>query len=124
MVPLLDFSSTLGLEVVKAESGDEALLHILRRDFAVVIMDLLMPRMNGFEVSALIRGRDRCRDLPIVILSGFDEDGAKELPGYRPGAFESCASPCSPRACAPRSPSASRASRRALTAALTPADNG
>ena len=86
----------LGLEVVKAESGDEALRLILQRDFAILIMDLMMPRMNGFEVCALIRERDRCRDLPVVILTGFDEDGAKDLPGYRAGAFEFMRKPVLP----------------------------
>lgn len=78
----------LRLEVITAESGEEALRLILRRDFALVIMDLMMPHMNGFEVCSLIRERDRCRDLPVIILTGFDEDGAKGLPGYRPGTFE------------------------------------
>ena len=88
--------SPLGLEVVKAESGDEALRHLLQRDFAVIIMDLMMPRMNGFEVCTLIRERDRCRDLPVIILTGFDEDGAKELSGYRPGTFEFMRKPVQP----------------------------
>lgn len=86
----------LGLEVVKARSGDEALRLILARDFAIVIMDLVMPGMNGFEACALIRERDRCRGLPIVILTGFDEDGAKDLPGYRAEAFEFMRKPVLP----------------------------
>lgn len=88
----------LGLEIVTAGSGDEALRLILRRDFAIVIMDLSMPRMNGFEVCALIRQRERCRDLPVVILTGFDEDGAKNIPGYRRGAFEFMRKPVQPEA--------------------------
>jgi CheY-like chemotaxis protein len=88
----------LGLEIVAAESGEEALRLILRRDFAIVVMDLMMPRMNGFEVCALIRERDRCRDLPVVILTGFDEDAAKSIPGYRPGAFEFMRKPVLPEA--------------------------
>ncbi len=78
----------LGLEIVKAESGDEALRLILQRDFAIVITDLMMPGMNGFEVCSLIRAREHSQDLPVVILTGFDEEQAKELPGYLPGAFE------------------------------------
>lgn len=86
----------LGLEIVKSDGGEEALRLILRRDFAIVIMDLMMPRMNGFETCALIRGRDRSRDLPIVILTGFDEDQAKELPGYFDGGFEFMRKPVPP----------------------------
>ncbi|MBI4060230.1 MAG: response regulator [Elusimicrobia bacterium] len=88
----------LGLEVVKAESGDEALKLLLQRDFALVIMDLMMPRMNGFEVCALIRERDRCRGMPVIILTGFDEDGAQKLPGYRPGTYEFMHKPVPPEA--------------------------
>ena len=96
LVALQATLAPLGLEIVKAESGDEALRLILRRDFAIVILDLMMPRMNGFEVCALIHERDRCRDLPVVILTGFDEDGAKELAGYRPGTFEFMRKPVLP----------------------------
>lgn len=86
----------LGVEIVAAGGGDEALRHLLRRDFAVVVMDLMMPRMNGFEVAELIRGRDRTRTLPVVILTGFDEDGACAMPGYRRGAFELMRKPVQP----------------------------
>lgn len=86
----------LGLEIVKAETGDEALRLILQRDFAIVVTDLLMPGMNGFELCSLIRTRDRSRELPVVILTGFDEEQAKELPGYREGAFEFMRKPVLP----------------------------
>lgn len=85
-----------GLEIVSADSGEEALRLLLRRDFALVVMDLAMPRMNGFETGNLIRERDRCRGLPIVILTGFDEDGARGLPGWRPGGFELMRKPIQP----------------------------
>lgn len=88
----------LHLEIVTAETGDEALRLLLRRDFAIVVMDLIMPRMNGFEVCAFIRQRERFRDLPIVILTGYDEDGLKNLPGYQPGAFEFMSKPVPPEA--------------------------
>jgi len=86
----------LGLEIVKAGSGDDALRMILRREFAIVIMDLMMPGMNGFEVCSMIRTRDRCRDLPVVILTGFDEEQSKEIAGYRPGEFEFMRKPVLP----------------------------
>ena len=98
LVALQATLSPLGFEIVKAECGEEALRHILRRDFAIVIMDLMMPGMNGFEVCELIRERDRCRDLSIVILTGFDEDAAKDLSGYRAGTFEFMSKPVLPEA--------------------------
>jgi CheY-like chemotaxis protein len=96
---LVALEATLGplsLEVVKAGSGEEALMRILDRDFAAVILDLMMPRLNGFEAAALIRERDRCRDLPILILSGFDEDGARSLRGYPPPEVEYLRKPVEP----------------------------
>ncbi len=86
----------LRIEVVKANGAEDALRLILDRDFAVVIMDLMMPRLNGFETAALIRQRDRCRDLPILILTGFDEDGARALPGYPPPRVEYLRKPVAP----------------------------
>jgi DNA-binding response OmpR family regulator len=88
----------LGLDIVKAESGDEALRLILQRDFAIVIMDLMMPGMNGFETCSLIRTRDRSKDLPVIILTGFDEEQSKHVPGYRAGAFEFMRKPVLPEA--------------------------
>lgn len=86
----------LGVELVKAASGPDALRLILQRDFSLVIMDLMMPVMNGFEVCAMIRGRDKCRNLPVIILTGFDEEGAREMPGYRAGTFEFLRKPVAP----------------------------
>jgi len=86
----------LGLEIVEADGGEEALRRLLERDFAVVVMDLLMPRLNGFETAALIRQRDRSRGLPILLLSGFDPDGMSALPGYAAGAFECLSKPVAP----------------------------
>jgi CheY-like chemotaxis protein len=88
----------LEIEIACAQGGDDALRALLRRDFALVVMDLMMPRLNGFEVAALIRERERSRSLPIVILTGFDEDGAAGLPGYRAGEFDYLRKPVSPEA--------------------------
>jgi len=78
----------MGCEVVHAADGVEALKLLLQRDFALIVMDLMMPRMNGFETAALIRQRDRSHDLPIVILSGFDREGMRMLPGYTTAGLE------------------------------------
>lgn len=88
----------LGYEVVQAGDGEEALRRLLERDFTVIVMDLIMPRLNGFEAAEMIRQRDRCRDLPIIILSGFDSDGMSALPGYRAGAYRFLSKPVLPDA--------------------------
>ena len=59
----------LDVEVVTARSGEEALWRLLRHDFAVVILDVAMPGMDGFETAARIRERDRHREMPIVFLT-------------------------------------------------------
>ncbi|MCR4294200.1 MAG: response regulator, partial [Elusimicrobia bacterium] len=75
-------------EIITARGADEALRRILDREFALMITDLRLPALNGLELCSMIRQRDRCRDMPVSILTGYDEDGAKALPGYRAGAFE------------------------------------
>jgi DNA-binding response OmpR family regulator len=93
---LHDTLEPLGFDVVLASSGEEALRLILERDFAIVIMDLLLPGLNGFEVGTLIRRRDKCRDIPIVISTGLEEEGLAGLAGYRPGSFELMTKPVRP----------------------------
>ncbi len=102
---------TLDVEIVRASDGEDALRRLLERNVSAIVMDLLMPRMNGFETAALIRGRDRCASLPIIILTGFDSDGLRLIPGYRAGAYEFLAKPVLPEAlralvldCVARSP--------------------
>ena len=83
---------SFGVEVVCAETGEEAMERLLARDFDLVITDLMMPGMNGYEVASTIRGLARCRDLPILILTAFDEELARALPG-RPGGLVYCQKP-------------------------------
>src|SRR5579872_1263183 len=59
----------LGQNLVKAHSGEEALRHLIHEDFAVILLDVLMPGMSGFETAALIRQRDRTRYTPIIFLT-------------------------------------------------------
>ncbi|MFI5344969.1 MAG: response regulator [Elusimicrobiota bacterium] len=102
---------SLELDIVQASDGEEALRRLLERDFAVIVMDLMMPRLNGFEAAALIRRRERSRDLPILILTGFDMDGMRGLPGYGAEGLEFMSKPVLPQTlrakvaeCAARAP--------------------
>jgi CheY-like chemotaxis protein len=88
----------LGVEIVRASDGEEALRRLLERDVSVIVMDLLMPRLNGFETAALIRGRDRFASLPIIFLTGFDSDGLRHVPGYHAGDYEFLTKPVLPEA--------------------------
>src|SRR5262245_47493402 len=57
--------------VVSARSGEEALRHVLRADFAVILLDIRMPGMDGFETASLIRARPRSESTPIIFLTAF-----------------------------------------------------
>ena len=59
--------------LVKALSGESALKCLLYHDFAVILMDVQMPGMNGFEAAAIIRDRKKSRHTPIIFLTAIDK---------------------------------------------------
>src|ERR1700688_553123 len=65
---------SLGQELVLANSGTEALRHLLEEDFAAILLDVKMPELDGFQTAELIRARRRSRDTPILFLTGFKSD--------------------------------------------------
>lgn len=73
---------------VTAESGREALKRVLDQDFAVIVLDVRMPGMDGFETASLIRARDRSRSTPIIFLTAADPAGERIMEGYRLGAVD------------------------------------
>src|SRR5580658_10150536 len=87
---------TLGEEVVKAESGREALRHLLDQDFAVIVLDVMMPEMDGFETAALIRQRERSRHTPIIFLTALGRNDAHIRRGYTLGAVDYLTKPFVP----------------------------
>jgi len=64
----------LEVEIVTARSGKEALRRLLRQDFAVVLLDVRMPGMDGFETATLIRERSRTAHTPIIFITAFDDE--------------------------------------------------
>src|SRR5579864_8012394 len=64
----------LGQELVLAQSGTEALRYLLDNDFAVILLDVKMPEMDGFQTAELIRGRKRSRNTPILFLTAYKSD--------------------------------------------------
>src|SRR5207247_8946342 len=61
-----------GRTIVTAESGQDALRHLLQQDFAVILLDVRMPRLDGFETAALIRQRAQSRYTPSIFMSAAD----------------------------------------------------
>ena len=82
--------------IVTAGSGREALKHLLDRDFAVILLDVKMPEMDGFETAALIRERDRSRGTPIIFLTGVDRSATMAMRGYAVGAVDYLVKPIVP----------------------------
>ena len=73
---------------VKASSGGEALKCLLHQDFALIILDIQMPDMDGFETAAMIRGRERSRRIPIIFLTAFNRSDTQVNRGYALGAVD------------------------------------
>lgn len=74
--------------LVCARSGREALRLLLDRDFAVILLDVQMPTMNGFETAQLIRSRSRTRHVPIIFITAFAHDDSQVLAAYELGAVD------------------------------------
>ncbi|WP_426756789.1 response regulator [Myxococcus sp. Y35] len=86
----------LGQRLVTARSGREALRHLLTQDFAVILLDVVMPDMDGFETAQLIRERERSRGTPLIFLTGLSRGVHPELRGYAMGAVDYLLKPFEP----------------------------
>src|SRR5436853_6533466 len=85
----------LGQNVVKASSGREALRCLLKDDFAVILLDVNMPEMDGFETAALIRQRKRSEQTPIIFVTALADD-RHITKGYSLGAVDYIPTPVDP----------------------------
>jgi signal transduction histidine kinase len=86
----------LGQNVVKARSGREALKHLLHQDFAVILLDVKMPDMDGYETAALIRERPRSEYTPIIFVTAHDPSASGRSRGYSLGAVDYIYAPVVP----------------------------
>src|SRR5215471_10050919 len=85
--------------LVRARSGSEALKFLVNKDAAVILLDVRMPDMDGFETAALIRRRERTRDIPIIFLTAYDSKGDRGAArGYGLGAVDYVVKPIDPEA--------------------------
>ncbi len=85
-----------GQELVLARSGAEALRHLLHNDFAAILLDVMMPEMDGFETAALIRQRERSRYTPIIFLTALGRSEEALFRGYDVGAVDYLVKPIVP----------------------------
>ncbi|HEY3404672.1 MAG TPA: response regulator [Ohtaekwangia sp.] len=97
---LLSMESLLdkgGYRIVKANSGKEALKILLHElDFALILMDVKMPVLNGFETAAMIYEREKLKNIPIIFVTAFSEDEETIFRGYQAGAIDYIYKPVNP----------------------------
>lgn len=85
-----------GVDLLEARSGREALELLLVHDVALVLMDVQMPEMDGFEVVELMRGSERTRDVPVIFITAGASDAARVFRGYDRGAVDFLHKPVDP----------------------------
>src|SRR6266699_3500205 len=86
----------LGQLLVRAHSGEEALKCVLQHDFAVILLDVQMPEMNGFDVAQIIKSREKSRYIPIIFLSAINKEDSYVFKGYSMGAVDYVFKPFNP----------------------------
>ncbi len=96
LLALAAIVSGMALEIVTATSGEQALRQLLKRDFAVILLDVNMPMMDGFETATLIRSRPRSEHTPIIFVTAEANSEAKHIRGYTLGAVDFIYSPIIP----------------------------
>jgi PAS domain S-box-containing protein len=88
LVALVAVLEPLGHEVVRCSSGEEALRELLASEFALILLDVQMPGMDGFKTAQLIKSRPKCRDVPIIFITALSRDSAHVFRGYSHGAVD------------------------------------
>lgn len=83
--------------LVKATSGEEALRCLLKFDFAVIVLDVQMPGMDGIETARLIKARDKTKDIPIIFISANSKEAEHLFAGYSAGAIDYMVKPFIPQ---------------------------
>jgi CheY-like chemotaxis protein len=96
LVALEAILSSLNQRLVPARSGDAALKALLRDEFAVILLDVLMPGMDGFETAGHIKRRTRTRDVPIIFLTALNSEPDFAFRSYSAGAVDYIAKPFDP----------------------------
>lgn len=85
-----------GYQLIRASSGDEALLALMAHDFAVLVLDVRMPGMTGFELAQMIKERRKTARIPIIFLSAYYNEDQHILEGYTSGAVDYLHKPVNP----------------------------
>ena len=76
------------IDLIKAYSGDEALGLVLDHDFALILLDVQMPGLNGYETAELLRGNSKTKEIPIIFITAINKDEKNIFKGYDSGAVD------------------------------------
>src|SRR5205823_7117758 len=96
LVVLEEILRPMGHTLVTARSGDEALRHLLHQDFAVILLDVQTPGLDGFTTATHIKQREKTRHIPIIFLTAINREPEQAMRGYSAGAVDSLAKPFDP----------------------------
>jgi PAS domain S-box-containing protein len=88
LVALVAVLEPLGHDIVRCSSGEEALRELLTREFALILLDVQMPGIDGFKTAQLIKSRPKSRDVPIIFITALSRDAAHVFRGYSHGAVD------------------------------------
>ncbi len=88
LVALRRLLAKVDADIVSASSGNEALALTLEHDFALILLDVHMPDMDGYEVAQLLRGEERTRDVPVIFVTAAYKDDLHRIKGYDAGAVD------------------------------------
>jgi CheY-like chemotaxis protein len=87
---------SLGHRLLRASSGQQALKHLLTEDVSLILLDVQMPDMDGYETAAHIKSRPLTQDIPIIFLTAIDREAHQAYRGYAAGAVDFLAKPFDP----------------------------
>ncbi|WP_281888367.1 ATP-binding protein [Paenibacillus sp. YYML68] len=80
--------SSLGCDIHMAHSGNEALSYTLRHDFALILLDVNMPEMDGFELAEILRSHEDTKQIPIIFVTAINKEDKSVFKGYETGAVD------------------------------------
>jgi PAS domain S-box-containing protein len=98
LVALEAILAPLGQNLIRVKSGEDALRELLLRDVAVILLDVQMPTLDGFQTAGLIKAREKTRSIPIIFLTAISKDQAHVFRGYAAGAVDYVFKPFDPDA--------------------------
>ena len=96
LVALRTVLRDLDIELVEAESGNDALKATLNHDFALALLDIQMPEMDGYELAGILREEEKTAHLPFIFISAVYTDNLNVFKGYEKGAFSFITKPFQP----------------------------